>query len=56
LNVDCKKTQPQTHRGIPQQNREPIAQVMGSGSAVLGSCSESHWEYGKIQHENGLKC
>jgi len=24
-------------------------------SAVLGSHSESHWNYGKIEHENGLK-
>jgi len=28
---------------------------MGSRSAVLGSYTESHWKYGKIQHENGLK-
>jgi len=28
---------------------------MESRSAVLGSGSESHWTYGKIEHENGLK-
>jgi len=28
---------------------------MDSGRAVLGSHSESHWKYGKIEHENGLK-
>jgi len=28
---------------------------MESGSAVLGSDSESHWNYGKTEHENGLK-
>jgi len=55
LNVAYKKIHPQIHRGIPHQNRDPIAKVMGSGSAVLGSHSESHLEYGKIQHENGLK-
>jgi len=28
---------------------------MESGSAVLGSHSEIHWNYGKIKHEKGLK-
>jgi len=28
---------------------------MESRSAVLGSQSETHWNYGKIGHENGLK-
>jgi len=28
---------------------------MVSGSVFLGSHSESHWKYGKIEHENGLK-
>jgi len=28
---------------------------MESISAVLGSHSETHWKYGKIEHENGLK-
>jgi len=28
---------------------------MESGSAVLGPHSERHWNYEKIEHENGLK-
>jgi len=24
-------------------------------SAVLGSHSENHWKYGKIEHGNGIK-
>jgi len=28
---------------------------MEFGSAVLGSHYESHWKYGKNEHENGLK-
>jgi len=28
---------------------------MESRSAVLGTHSETHWKYGKIEHENGLK-
>jgi len=28
---------------------------MKSGSELLGHHSESHWNYGKIEHENGLK-
>jgi len=28
---------------------------MESRIAVLGSHSETHWKYGKIEHENGLK-
>jgi len=31
-----------------------ITQVMESRSAILGSHSENHWNYGKIEHENGL--
>jgi len=55
LNVDCKRIQPQTHRGIPHQIRDPTTQVKGSRSAVLGSYTESLWKYEKFQHENGLK-
>jgi len=32
-----------------------ITKVMESRSPILGSHSESHWNYGKIEHENGLK-
>jgi len=28
---------------------------MESGTAVLGSHSETHWKYRKIEHKNGLK-
>jgi len=35
--VDYKKIQPEIHRGISRQNRDPITQVMESISAVLGS-------------------
>jgi len=45
-NVNYKIIQPQTHRGITHQNRSPITQVMKSRSAVLGSRSGSHWNYG----------
>jgi len=46
---------PQTHRGISRPNRDPITQVMESRRAVLRSHSESHWNYGKIGHENVSK-
>jgi len=42
FNADYTRIQPQTHRGIPRLNRDPIAQVMKSGSAVLGSHTETH--------------
>jgi len=46
---------PQIHRGIPRLNWKTIAQVMKFQSAVLGTHSESHRNYGKFEHENGLK-
>jgi len=55
LNVEYKRILTQIHRGIPRLNRYPITQVMGSRSAVLGSHSERHWNYGKIEHVNGIK-
>jgi len=55
FNVVHKRIPPQIHRGIPRLNRDPITQIMESRSAVLGSHSESHWNYGKIEHENGIK-
>jgi len=55
LNVEFLKIQPQTHRGIPRPNRSPISQVVKVRKAVLGSHSELQWNYGKIEHENGLK-
>jgi len=42
-------------RAIPILNRKTIAQVMKFRSVVLSSNSESQWNYGKIEHENGLK-
>jgi len=45
---------PQIQRGISRPNRDPITQVMDSRSAVLGSHTESHWNYRKTEHENGL--
>jgi len=38
------KIQAQTHRGIPQLNRDKITQVMKIRRAVLGSDSKSPWE------------
>jgi len=55
FNVEYKIIRPQTQKGIPRPNRDSVTQVMESRSAVLGSNSEAHWNYGKIQHENGLK-
>jgi len=50
LNVDYQRIQPQTQGGTPHQNWDQITQVMESGSAVLGSDSESNWD-GKIKHD-----
>jgi len=41
------------YRGVPLLNRDPITQVMESRIANLGSYSESHWKYAKMEH--GLK-
>jgi len=45
---------PQIQRGISRPNWDPTTQVMGSRSAVLGSHTESHWNYKKTDHEKGL--
>jgi len=37
------------------QNWNPITQVMDYRSSVLGSHAGPHWNYGIIEHENGLK-
>jgi len=55
LNVEYKRIQPRIHRGMPRPNRDTNTQAMEVGSAVLSSNSDSHWKYGKIEHENGLK-
>jgi len=47
--------QQQIHRGIPRQNRDPRTQVMEFRRSVLGSHSENHWKYGKIEHGKELK-
>jgi len=55
FNVEYQRIQLQIQRGIPRQNRYPITQVMESRSKGLGSQSENHLNYGKIEHENGLQ-
>jgi len=40
------RIQPQTHRGIPRPNQDPITKVMESGSPVLGYRSKTHvWKF-----------
>jgi len=55
FNVEYKRIQPQIHRGIPHRNLVPTTQVMEPRSPDLVSHFESHWNYGKNEHENGLK-
>jgi len=55
FNVEYQRILPQIHRDITRRNRTTLTKVMESGSAVLGPHLESHWNYEKIEHENGLK-
>jgi len=32
-----------------------IAGTLDPGQTILGSYSENHWKYGKIEHESGSK-
>jgi len=54
LNEVYLEIQPQTRRGIPLQNRDPVNQVIESRHSILESHSESHWKFWKTEHENGL--
>jgi len=40
---------------MPLQNGDPITQDMNFRSSVLGFRFDTHWNYRKIEHENGLK-
>jgi len=42
LDVEYKRIQTQTHRGILRLNRDKITKVMKFKSAVLGSDTENH--------------
>jgi len=55
FNVDYYRIHPQTHRGIPLINRDTNTQVIDFRSIVLGTYSDTHWNYRNIEHENGLK-
>jgi len=55
LNVVYYRIQIQIHRGIPRLNWDPITQVMESRNEDLGSLSEIHSKFEKMEHENGLK-